>query len=81
MFEELRALIGDTLNLGDRVNELQPDTPFLGNIPELDSMAVVLLITAFEDQYGFVVDDDEISADTFETVGAFVSFIESKINQ
>ena len=81
MFEEIRAMIGDTLGLGDRVNELQADTPMLGNIPELDSMAVVMLITAFEEQYGFAVDDDEISADTFETVGSFAAFIENKLKQ
>jgi len=81
MFEEVRALLGETLQLGERYSELEVDTPLLGNLPELDSMAVVMLITAFEDHYGFVVDDDEISADTFATLGSFVGFVEQKIGQ
>ena len=54
------------------------DTTLLGGIPEFDSMAVVTVITALEDNYGFVVDDDEISADTFATVGTVVDFVVQK---
>ena len=59
----------------------QSETPLMGNVPELDSMAVVTVITALEEQYGFVVDDDEISADTFETLGSLTQFVESKVGR
>ncbi len=52
--------------------------PLLGSMPELDSMAVVAVITALEDHFGFEVDDDEISADTFATVGTLAAFVEEK---
>ena len=42
-------------------------------------MAVVSVITAIEDNYGFVVDDDEIDAETFETVGSLATFVDSKL--
>lgn len=54
-------------------------TPLLGAIPELDSMAVVTLITTIEDRFGVVVDDDEISGDTFATVGSVTDFVASKL--
>jgi acyl carrier protein len=57
------------------------DTPLLGAIPEFDSMAVVSVLTALEDQYGFFIDDDEIDADVFETVGTLVEFVEQKLNK
>jgi acyl carrier protein len=41
-------------------------------------MAVVTVIAALEDRFGFVVADDEISADTFATFGALVQFVERK---
>ena len=53
----------------------------LGSLPELDSMAFVTVITALEDQFGFVVEDDEISAETFATFGSLVQFVESKVAQ
>ena len=78
MLEDVKHVIGDSLRLGERTASLNADTQLLGNMPELDSMAVVALITALEDHFGFVVDDDEISADTFATVGTLVAFVEEK---
>jgi acyl carrier protein len=54
-------------------------TPLLGSIPELDSMAVVTVITMIEERFGIVVDDDEISAETFETVGTLYDFVNAKL--
>ncbi|MDH5190764.1 MAG: acyl carrier protein [Gammaproteobacteria bacterium] len=79
MFEEVRDLIGSVLQLGDRVNTITNETPLLGNLPELDSMAVVTVITSLEEHYGFFVEDDEISADTFSTMGSLVEFVEQKV--
>ena len=78
-FVEIKRLIGDVLQLGDRVQTLEPATPLLGSIPEFDSMAVVSLITAMEDYFGIVIDDDEISAETFATVGDVYEFVSQKV--
>ena len=80
MLEEVREIIGESLQLGERTGQLQADTELLGNLPELDSMAVVMVITALEDHYGFVVDDDEISADTFATMGTLADFVKEKVS-
>ena len=77
--QQVRAILRDTLQLGERANRLNPRSGLLGSIAELDSMAVVTVITALEDQFGFVVEDDEISADTFATFGSLVQFVESKV--
>lgn len=77
--EEIRNILGDVLGLGDRKQTLKEDSILLGNLPELDSMAVVNVITALEDYYDFTVDDDEISAQTFETLGSLVRFVEHKL--
>ena len=62
-----------------QAESLTPDTALLGAIPEFDSMAVVTIITALEDRFGFTVDDDEIDASMFETVGSLVAFVEGKL--
>ena len=79
MLEEVRKILGSTLQLGDRAAKLQRDTPLLGNLPELDSMAVVTIITAIEEHYGFAIEDDEITADVFATLGNLADFVEQKV--
>ena len=55
------------------------ETALLGAIPELDSMAVVTLITTLEEQLGIVVDDDDIDGSTFATVGSLADFVGDKL--
>jgi acyl carrier protein len=73
------SIIGRALELGDRSGALRRDTPLLGSIPELDSMAVATLITSLEEHFGFNVADDEIDGSTFATVGSLVDFVEAKL--
>jgi acyl carrier protein len=51
----------------------------MGSIPELDSMGVVALLTALEEQFGFSIEDDEIDGRVFETFGTLSSFVEGKL--
>ena len=76
--EVLRTL-DEVLSLGGRAMRFDAATPLLGAIPELDSMAVVTLITTMEDRFGIAVDDDEISGDTFATVGSITEFVAGKL--
>jgi acyl carrier protein len=78
-FDEVRQLIGEILQLGDRVRKLGPDSPLLGSIPEFDSMVVVTLINALEQRFDIQVADDEISGETFETVGKVYEFVRDKV--
>lgn len=77
--EQVRSILAEVLQLGDKAQGLDSDTPLLGNLPELDSMAVVNLVTAIEDQFDIVIDDDEISAETFETFGSLCTFVAEKM--
>lgn len=43
-------------------------------------MAVVGVVTTLEETYGFTVEDDEIDAEVFETVGSLVEFVDKKLN-
>jgi acyl carrier protein len=76
--EVLRA-IDEVLSLKGRALKFDLATPLLGSVPELDSMAVVSLITTLEERFGFMAEDDEIDGRTFETVGSVVGFVTSKL--
>lgn len=77
--DDVKQILTDVLSLGEAGRALHAASPLLGAIPELDSMAVVNLITALEEHFGIVVEDDEISADTFETLGSLAAFVASKL--
>ena len=77
--QEVLRVLDEVLSLNGRSGTFTRDTPLLGAIPELDSMAVVTLITALEDQFGLVVDDDDIDGSTFATVGSLVDFVGGKL--
>lgn len=78
-FDEVRTILTDALHLGAAGQALTADSPLLGSLPELDSMAVVHLLGALEDHFGITVDDDEISSSTFATLGALSAFVERKL--
>ncbi|MBA4175635.1 MAG: acyl carrier protein [Leptothrix sp. (in: Bacteria)] len=74
----LRTL-DDVLSLGGRAMAFTRDTPLLGAVPELDSMAVVTLITSLEERLGITIDDDEIDGASFGTVGSLVDLVVAKL--
>jgi acyl carrier protein len=75
----VQLILGSTLSLGDRAKSLTLDSPLLGAIPEFDSMAVVAVVTMLEDELGITVEDDELGADVFATVGNLVALVDSKL--
>ena len=77
--QEILAILDEILSLKGRAAGFNEKTPLLGAIPELDSMAVVALITMLEERFGFSVDDDEIEGSTFATVGSLTEFVEGKL--
>lgn len=76
---ELLSILDDVLNLRGRAAGFSLETPLLGALPELDSMAVVNLIASLEERFGFIVDDDEIDGAVFASVGTLVDFVSGKL--
>jgi acyl carrier protein len=77
---EVLAILDEVLNLEGRSRAFTRDAALLGAVPELDSMAVVALITAMEERFGFIVGDDEIDGSAFATVGTLADFVQGKLN-
>ncbi|MBN8437106.1 MAG: phosphopantetheine-binding protein [Candidatus Accumulibacter propinquus] len=77
---EVVSVLDEVLSLKGRASRFALDTPLLGAIPELDSMAVVALITAIEERFGFAVDDDEIDGSVFTTLGSLIDFVQGKLD-
>jgi acyl carrier protein len=80
VLKEVTRALDDVLSLNGRASGFTRDTHLLGAIPELDSMAVVTLITTLEERFSIVVDDDEIDGATFGTVGSLADFVSAKLS-
>ena len=72
-------MLNDALQLEERFNSASPSTPLLGDIPELDSMAIVTVLTLLEEEFEIVVEDDEVTAELFRTIGTLVTYVERKV--
>ena len=79
VLKEVNRVLDEVLSLGGRGVAWTRDTAVLGAIPELDSMAVVTLITTLEDRFGITVDDDDIEGSTFSSVGTLADFVSAKL--
>ena len=75
----IRAILATTLQLAGGPDSLSSDSLLLGALPEFDSMAVVTVVAALEEHFGIVVDDDELEAQTFESVASLGAFVADKL--
>lgn len=73
--KEVLVLLDEVLNLDGRALAFSADTPLLGEVPELDSMAVIAVIHEIEERFGIEVPDDEVDGNSFATVGTVVEFV------
>lgn len=74
--EQILRILDDALGLQGKAKRFDRDTALLGALPELDSMAVLALITGLESHFGITFDDDDLNGSVFATVGSLTDLIE-----
>jgi len=77
---EVVSMLDDVLHLEGRATKFDEDTVLLGSVPELDSMAVIAIISAIEERFGCAVEDDEIDGAVFSTLGSLIAFVQLKVD-
>ena len=77
--EEIKQIVAEVLQLDDSIEDFDTESGLLGTIPEFDSMAVVTVVTALEENFDIYIEDDEISGETFETLGSLLAFMRQKV--
>ncbi len=76
---EILDILENAMVLNGRSRTFTESLPLLSSLPEMDSMVVVAIITNFEDRFGFSVEDDDISGETFQNLGSLVAFVTAKL--
>jgi acyl carrier protein len=75
----VKSVLDEILSLRGRASSFTRETRLLGDIVELDSMAIAALITSFEERLGIAVSTDTMDADTFATVGSLTDFVQHEL--
>lgn len=75
--DEVKGLVAEVLGIEDRLDSMDGSTGMLGSMPELDSLAVVGLVAAIEERFGFEVEQADFTADVLETLGTLASFVDA----
>jgi acyl carrier protein len=75
----VKDVVVSSLGVEERAAAIDADTQLLGSLPELDSMAVLVLVHDLEDAFGIVVEDEDLSADIFDTLRDLTAFVDRKL--
>lgn len=78
--QEVLAILDDAMSLKGRGLQFSRNTVLLGALPELDSMAVLAIISGLEARLGLTIDDDDIDGAAFATVGTLVDFVQGRFS-
>ena len=76
--DSVKAVIVRTLDISDRADGLDAETALFGSMPELDSLALLELATSLEEEFGFVIADEDFTEEVFATIGSLAEFVERR---
>ncbi|MFM9827402.1 MAG: acyl carrier protein [Sphingomonas sp.] len=78
--QTVKEVLRDILGLSEsRAAALTEDSGLFGTLPELDSMAVMGLLTELEDRLGILIDDEDVDGDMLSTFGALTRFAADRV--
>ncbi|MFZ2299048.1 MAG: acyl carrier protein [Burkholderiales bacterium RIFCSPLOWO2_12_FULL_64_99] len=80
LMKHVLRVLDDALHLQEQALAFDVNTPLLGSLPELDSMAAVALITGLENHFGVTFDEADLNADTFATVGSLCRLVQAYVS-
>lgn len=76
---ELKSLLAHTLGMSEVPPSWTDDMPLFGNIPDLDSMAIVGLITAIEEHFAVEFVNEDMTMDTFANLANLAAIVQGKL--
>lgn len=77
LIAQVKEVISKSVRVSVTHGKMPDDFKLAGD--GLDSMAVTNLILALEEYFGFTFEDEELSAEAFETVASLAKLVEQKL--
>lgn len=73
----IERILRTELRLGDEA-QIDADTPLAGGDYDLDSLDMLMIVTAVEKDFGIKIPSEELTRDAFESVGSLARFIDAR---
>lgn len=73
----IERILRTELRLGDEA-QIDADTPLAGGDYDLDSLDMLMIVTAVEKDFGIKIPSEELSREAFESVGSLARFIDER---
>lgn len=73
--EVTRKIVRTCLQLGPQADGFDRNTQLLGGLPEFNSLTIAAVVASIEDEFDCEIDDEELTAEIFETMGSLSDFI------
>lgn len=81
LMQDVLRVLDDALQLQGRSASFDHTTLLLGALPELDSMAVLALISGLEAHFGIAFSDDQLSGSSFASVGSLCELVQEALGE
>jgi acyl carrier protein len=75
----IERFLVDQIMMGDKGTKIDPETSLI-NSGVIDSLSMLRLINFLEEEFGIVVEDEEVVPDNFDTLKIMESFVAEKLN-
>ena len=75
---QIKCLILAALGLDIDPVEIPDDEVLFGGGMDLDSMATLEIVAAIEEAFGIMVEDDELTAELFDSVETLAEYVATK---
>ena len=75
--EELKGIVAERLDMNIRRDQIDPDAALLGEGLNLDSLAIVELITLTEEHFGIEYGEDDLNMESFANLRSLANVIVS----
>ncbi|WP_279245322.1 acyl carrier protein [Candidatus Litorirhabdus singularis] len=73
-------IICASLQLSRPEVDITANTPLMGAFPDFNSLTIMSIVNAIEEQLGCEIEDEELTAELFESFGTVAAFIDSKLS-
>lgn len=75
-----KDIVKSCLQLGERADKFDENTQLMGALPEFNSLTITTIVISIESELDCTIEDYELNAEMFETLGSLAAFIESKMD-
>ena len=81
VFERIKLILAERLRIAPEVLATSDaETGLLGRGIGLDSMEALTLANGLEAEFGIVIDDDDLTAELFATIGSVAAYVRRAID-